>query len=125
MTLLALADLALLLLATLRLVRLVLTDDLGRRALGEPIERFLWSRARAGRLPAWFPGGMTCPFCIGFWVGALVLASLALVGGPGADGTAAVLWRYVAGALALNWIAAHVGARMGDAGYADDEDEDR
>lgn len=103
--LLFLLDLAILLLSTLRLVRLVITDDIPFGSI-----RLLLGKDRIERL------GLDCPFCCGFWIGVLGLLVLWLVGGPG---DAADWWRYAAGAFALNWLAAHIGGRLGDAGYAD------
>lgn len=135
--LLTLADLILLFGLTLRLTRLLITDDVGL-VLRYPVDRRA-ARARITRLrlPAddprrsrlavseWAERGLGCGFCAGFWVGAAALASLLWVGGPGADGTAVTVWRAVAGVFTLNWLAAHVALRAGDLGYADDDgDED-
>ena len=109
-------DITLILLATMRITRLVVFDDLGGWALREPAARW------AGDLPARarLVSGLECPWCVGFWIGAAALAALWTAGGPG---HAAEWWRYLAGAFALNWVAAHIGPRLGDAGYADyDED---
>lgn len=133
MTLIGALTLALVLGATLRLTRLVITDDMGHWWVRGPAER--WAARHDHVLPevsdierTWVPGwrtkltsGLDCPFCVGHWIGVLVLVSLALVGGPDSTSTGASVWRWVAGALTLNWIAAHIGARMGDAGYASDE----
>lgn len=123
MTLLILADLALLLGLTLRLTRLVVTDQVGEYLVRRPAEHVAAHVLHSGRTLAFTRALLSCPFCIGFWLGVAALATLAAVGGPGAEGTAAVVWRYVAGAFALNWVAAHIGARLGDAGYADDEEQ--
>lgn len=119
-----LLDLLLVLGASLRLTRFVVTDDLGGWWIRDPAER--WARVNdhygvaevitgtgwRGRLVS----GLFCPFCVGFWIGVLTLASLALAGGPG---DTAEWWRWVAGALSLNWVAAHLGARAGDANEED------
>lgn len=152
--LLTLADLALLLGFTLRLTRLVVTDDLGGWLIRTPARRWANYRERSivgpgGRglqsygdnaetraatehtltLPvdpdngprSKLVSGLDCPFCVGFWLAALAALSLVVAGGPGADGTLAVVWRLVAGVLTLNWLAAHIGSRLGDAGYAEEE----
>lgn len=103
-------DVLLLLGCTLRLTRLVITDDPGewlqRRAAGQAEtaggrrRALIWSKASEG---------LGCPWCVGFWIGVLVLVTLALEGGPG---EASVWWRYVAGAFTLNWIAAQIGSRL-------------
>lgn len=144
---LALLDVLLALGFTLRLSRLAITDDIGVWWLQHPASRWAGvapslkpigeftsvleddSGVVAGGTlyptitlqPAWrqkLVSGLTCPFCIGFWIGVLVLVSLAIAGGPG---HAWELWRWVAGAFTLNWVAAHLGSRLGDAGYAEDD----
>ncbi len=126
--LLTVIDIALLLGFTLRLIRLVVIDDLGGWLIREPAQRWVmrraeksgrdWARTKAYKLVS----GLDCPFCVGFWLAALTMASLLVAGGPGADGSLSMVWRVVAGVFTLNWVAAHVGSRLGDAGYADDED---
>lgn len=131
MTLLAVLDCLLALGLTLRLTRLVVMDDLSLWWLRGPLA--VWATRKnplpeMDTLPTGFQemrvyvpdwrgklvSGLSCPFCVGFWIGCLVLLSLWLVGGPGA---AAEPWRWVAGAFTLNWVAAHIGARAGDSGY--------
>jgi hypothetical protein len=96
-------DVALLVLATLRLTRLMTTDDLpGQWWIYGP----LYKRAHrhpARKTPWWakYLSGLTCPFCVGFWVGLAVLLSLLLVGGPG---DAPDWWRWASGAFALNYV---------------------
>ena len=120
-------DLLLVLGLTLRLTRLVITDDLGQWWIQDPVRDWVIRHADPvgdfndygwrGKLQS----GLDCPFCVGFWIGAGALASLALVGGPG---EAHDVWRYIAGAFALNWVAAHLGSRLGDAGYEDEVESD-
>lgn len=104
---------------TARLTRLIVADDLGLWWVRGPASRWAWEHDRhlgAGRV-GWRSlaiSGLSCPFCVGFWLGCLVLTSLALVGGPAAEGTPATIWRWVAGAFTLNYVVAHVGARLGD-----------
>lgn len=114
MSLILALDVVLAVLLTMRLTRVVIGDKIGLWLVRGPIA------ATANGAPLGTPKFrfwskmydlVTCPFCIGFWIGCLVLASLAAVGGPG---DAAVLWRYVAGVFALNYVAAHIGARLGD-----------
>jgi len=57
--------------------------------------------------------GLSCPWCVGFWIACLMLGVLALVGGPG---DAHEVWRYVAGWFTLNYVVAHIGPRLGDTG---------
>lgn len=53
--------------------------------------------------------GLGCPFCVGFWIGlaitiiTLLLAPLGLLG---------VIWLVLLFALTLNYIAAHIGAKI-------------
>lgn len=113
---------------TLRLTRVITQDDIGLWYVRGPVA--MWAMRHEPLSPPnitpdgflgereYVPGwrgrlslGLSCPFCIGFWVGVLVLLSLWLCGGPG---HAWDPWRWVAGAFALNWVAAHVGARAGD-----------
>lgn len=112
-------DLALAVGASARLSRLVITDDIGRWWVKEPVdramdayaEREIWASANVGqdpREPWWwkYRSGLDCPFCVGFWLGAGVLASRAVLPEK--------VWRFGAGALALNYVAAHLGSRLGD-----------
>lgn len=113
--LLALIDVLLALGCTMRLTRLITTDHLGRWWIGDPATL----RANHGRhrtLWGYIDALVHCPYCIGFWIGNIVLTSLYLTGGPG-DTTEP--WRWVTGAFTLNYVAAHIGVRLGDTG--DDE----
>lgn len=98
--------------AALRVSRLLTTDDLGLWAVREPA--FRW----AGYDPTYQPGhdhrqrlvsGLECPFCVGYWVGVGVLASLALARHTGSSHTA---WRFVAAGLTLNYVVGHVSSRI-------------
>lgn len=139
MTLLAAFTVLLALLAAMRLSRVILVDDIGLWYVRGPAS--LWAINHESSLPpipevepqhldevvdlreeeaptlGWrsrLVAGLNCPFCVGWWIGALVLLSLALVGGPDSESTAANIWRWVAGAFALNYVAAHLGSRLGD-----------
>jgi hypothetical protein len=59
--------------------------------------------------PWWwkYRSGLDCPFCVGFWIGALVLAASPLF-------ERSRLVRFVATALAFNELTGHVAARLGD-----------
>lgn len=110
--LLSVVDLLLVLGLTLRLTRLVVADDIGLWFVRGPAVRWaIYHEPRADGWRAKLQSGLSCPFCVGFWIGCLALLSLLLVGGPG---DANVVWRYVAGAFALNWIVGHIAARAGD-----------
>lgn len=122
MTSLQILDVMLALGLTLRLVRLVVTDDLGLWFIRGPLS--IWAYHKDSKTnadprfgtpvyqPRWrskLASGLECPFCVGFWIGCFVLLSLWAVGGPG---SAWEPWRWVAGAFTLNWIAAHIGSRL-------------
>lgn len=106
-------DLLLLLGFTLRLTRLVIADDLGLWTIRGPA--YLWATKHepdAGGWRAKLVSGLSCPFCVGFWIGALTVVSLLV-----AYAVPDVLlwpWRIVAGIMTLNWIVGHVAGRVGD-----------
>lgn len=112
-------DLALAVGASARLSRLVITDDLGKWWIREPVDRAMDEYA-AGELleadqqgrepqePWWwkYRSGLDCPFCVGFWLGAAVLVAHRVLPAP--------VWRFGVSALALNYVASHIGSRLGD-----------
>lgn len=112
--LLILLDLLLALGLALRATRLLTGDSLGLWWVREPAQQWALrgktAPSRKRRID--YVEGLGCPYCVGFWIGCAVLLSLALAGGPGA-GTWEP-WRWVAGAFTMNYIAAHLGARLGD-----------
>lgn len=102
--------------ATLRLTRFLIVDDLGKRLIRYMLEELLvrW-------LPAskhWLVDGLSCPFCVGFWIGAAVLALTLGVSGV-TDGSY-LIWEALLASLALNYLAAHLGSRL-DPHYDDDD----
>jgi hypothetical protein len=112
------ADLVLVVGASLRLVRLAIMDDLGRRAL---IPAEIWVRDRLPEHRQWVADGFTCPHCIGFWIGAGVVASFWLVvTGPE---WGMITWRLIAGALFLNYLVGHIVASLDMGNDEDDEEE--
>lgn len=117
------------LLATLRLTRFVTSDWLGHWWIVRPAR--VWALRRAGYLG---PGGedpddvwadidphrdesrairavtgLDCPFCVGFWIGAGVLAVSSLSRRIPALSAA---WSLSAAALALNYVAGHISSRL-------------
>jgi hypothetical protein len=112
----------LVILATARLTRFVTEDWLGHWWLVEPARR--WALARqwqSGHLPPDWEDrdqddprvrlvmGLDCPFCVGFHIGWLVMLSYVVARAvPGLM----PLWRFVMGALALNYVVAHVSSRI-------------
>lgn len=100
-------DVLLLVLATLRVSRLVTTDSIpGRWWIYAPLNRKAYRRGPQ-HLPRWaqYLDGLDCPFCVGFWIGLVGLATLILAGGPGhADDW----WRFLAAAFGMNYVVGHV-----------------
>lgn len=109
------ADLLLLLGLTMRLTRLVTTDDLGRWWFTDRVyaaaKRTDRKRMAARRSLIWerYADGLYCPYCVGFWIGVSMILVLALVGGPG---DAAEPWRWIAAPFALNVLVGHLNARL-------------
>lgn len=111
-----LTDTALVAGATARLTRLVVADDLGEWWVKAPVYTAIHRHAE--RHPGFdivkaynYAGGLSCPFCVGFWIGTGVLAVTAATSPRSLSGRA---WRFGLAALSLNYVTAHVGARLGD-----------
>ena len=116
-------DLLLILGATLRLTRLAVVDDLGVWWLQDPITR--WAVSREGSTVTYEDGsyaadpdrgwrnklaeGTTCGFCIGFWIGCLVIGSWLIASHTD---TLTFAWRIGALAFTLNYLAGHISGRM-------------
>jgi hypothetical protein len=117
-----LTDTALIVGATMRLTRLVVTDDLGQWWIKDPLDRLYHPSIDYGpdevhrevppRLVKGhrYLGGLDCPYCCGFWIGAGVIASHAIAKRVGMLGA----WRFVASAFTLNEVAAHANVWIGD-----------
>lgn len=145
---------ALVTLATLRVTRVITTDWIGAWTLRWPAEKWAdtaerrahfeeWKRMPAPRPPFehWTPAdigprtwqgklvkGLSCPFCVGFWIGGAVLLFDRIFQGPWAmaPGKGVIagnslsrqipvlgpLWLFAMAALALNYITGHIGARV-------------
>jgi hypothetical protein len=106
-------DIVLLVLATARITRLITTDNIpGNWWIYGPLYKKAAMAQAHGRTPPWskYLEGLTCPFCVGFWIGLVGVLSLWLVGGPG---DAAEWWRWLAAPFALNYVVGHV-ARLLD-----------
>jgi hypothetical protein len=117
---LSLLDGLILTVGTLRLVRFFISDDLGRRML-IPLETSL--RGWLSDTRQWVADGFICPFCIGMWIG---LGSVLLwYGADAADGGWLIAWRIVVGALALNYVVAHVVSRLDIYDDSNDPEADR
>jgi len=109
-------DAVLVLGATMRLTRLVVTDDLGRWAVRDPA--YHWAgdydpdeipEGTRQRLVS----GLDCPFCVGTWIG---FGILAVTGSTSSRSRVGRAWRFLLGGLALNEVAGHLASRLGDAG---------
>lgn len=121
----ALLDTMLLVLATLRLSRLVTGDTLGQWLI---LSR-AWRWANRYKPDSTRPGvfvqhpdgpspqrlklasGLVCPFCIGYWCGAALLVVSYFTGPLGDE---PVWWRLLVGSLALNYLVGHTASLMGD-----------
>lgn len=119
----AAGDLALVVGASLRLTRFITSDTLGEWVLVGRLRRWADEHearhlAARGETPSedhepetWQAravSGLDCPFCVGFWLGAAALASWPAVRNTRLQGP----WRFVAGALTLNYLAGHISARL-------------
>lgn len=113
-------------LAAARLTRFVTSDTLGEWLLVGRVKRWAFRREAPGEFanisddpmptPAagwgWrskLASGLDCPFCAGFWIGALVLLGEATVARLPIIGP---LWRLGVAALALNYAVGHVSKRI-------------
>jgi hypothetical protein len=88
-------DLAVDALATFRLTRLLVEDE-----IAEPIRRRVWKRfdpqeTKVGYL-------FTCPWCVSIWVGAAVVAARRVAPGPWGVGSTALALSAVTGLIATN-----------------------
>lgn len=102
-------DLPILLGASLRLTRFVVTDDLGGMLIREPVHGLA---ERHGTHEVYrLADGIDCPFCIGQWIAFGTLASYLIAKRHPATLTA---WRFVAGGLTLNHVTAHLAVRLND-----------
>jgi hypothetical protein len=101
--------------ATARLTRFVVTDDMGQWFVKDPIDAQFHPRdGRSARLPVKYHkyvAGLSCPWCIGYWSGVVVLGSYLLTRKHPRSARA---WRFIAGTLTLNYVTAHAGIRLGD-----------
>lgn len=113
-------DAVLVLGATMRLTRFVVTDTLGAWLIRDQVDAAMVryeereyeaaeNEGRDVREPWWwkYREGLECPWCVGFWIGVGVLGSYHLVGRGRA-------WQFVATALTLNEVSARLGTVLGD-----------
>lgn len=119
-------DLLLLVLSTLRLSRLVTSDQIGEWFIQEPAKRwatmadvttdyepYMGEVLRQTDNPdGWrhrLVDGLICGFCEGYWIGVVTIVVLAMLGGPG---DAPDWWRVLSGTFALSYVIGHVSARL-------------
>ena len=106
------SDAALAIGATMRLSRAVVVDDIGKWLIKQPIDKKIDEYNDRYMSPWWrkYRSALDCPFCIGFHIGWLVLASYFMCRRV----NVLPVWRFVAGALSLNHVSAHIATRIGD-----------
>lgn len=98
----SLLDVVLLVGLTARLTRLAVVDSIaeGPRILAVRIA------GRMGDRPSrWTLALLTCPYCIGFWLSAVVVGTWLAWGGT-------LAWQAVAGTFTLAYVAGHLVARL-------------
>ena len=90
-------------------------DRVKDEALEEPVHRILdrWENQLSQSEPiSWqarLVSGLSCPFCVGFWIAlGMTAATWLLAPLPGVG----VVWLLFLAALTLNYVAAHVGSRI-------------
>ena len=131
-----LSRLALVAIATVRLTRFITTDHLGEWTVTGPLKRWAARREVPERLrepleqrlaeeiergsavdnppPQWgwrskLVKGLDCPFCVGFWIGALVLLGEVVTR---RWRPLRAVWTFALGALGLNYAVGHVSSRI-------------
>lgn len=126
--------LPLVVLATLRLTRLITTDWLGEWLIVAPAKHWaveldsspqllaidydmsakdVWNLIDWTEPVGWrarLVKGLDCPFCVGFWIGLVVLNVTALV--IIAPMWVVVTWGLLLGSLALNYLTGHVSSKI-------------
>lgn len=93
--------------ATLRMTRFVTTDALSQWWFVIPANR--WAAKGERKWMAKYLDGLECGFCVGFWI-SLVMVVLFVALGP--LGSEPVWWRVLCGALALNYVTAHISSKI-------------
>jgi hypothetical protein len=111
------SDLILAVGATLRLTRFITQDWLGEWAIDAPARKWANKHDLGHPFPdavdheqGWrskLVKGLDCPFCVGFWLGVLVLGAFVLTPRPLRG-----LLRFGTGALSLNYLVGHVSHRL-------------
>ena len=122
------ARILLVVLATLRATRFITSDALGEWWIVGPAKRWAWEHegpvtsfpASDAAVPTpsaaygWrskLVKGLDCPFCVGFWLGALVLAGEALFRFTPLRVVRPV-WTFLLATAGLNYVVGHVSSRI-------------
>ena len=98
-------------LAAARLSRFVTSDKLGDWLIVQPAQE--WAEVTD---PEAYPenwkqklvSGLECPFCVGFWIGAGVLAAESLTKNTALEQP----YKFITNALALNYVVGHISSRL-------------
>ena len=126
--------LPLVVLATLRLTRLITTDWLGEWLIVAPAKHWavetandeqvitsdleegaseIWNDLDWTQVTSWrlkLVKGLDCPFCVGYWIGLVILGVTAAV--IFAPVWLVIAWGILLGSLALNYIVGHVSSKI-------------
>ncbi|QXN74811.1 hypothetical protein SEA_PHRANCESCO_19 [Microbacterium phage Phrancesco] len=121
-----LARLGMIVLATARATRFITSDHLGEWWIVGPAKRWAWRKGTHGYSPSeiavdpaptpdprsgWrakLVKGLDCPFCVGFWIGGVILLGEATIG----RSPLRPLWRFGIGMLGLNYLVGHISSRI-------------
>jgi len=103
-------DVALVTGLTMRLTRLVVSDDLGQLWLKDPVDRWLSAQETSGRAHPLrrYSEGFDCPHCVSFHAAYLSLGSYLLARRL----HLLPVWRFAAGTMSLSAVVGHVSARI-------------
>lgn len=113
-----------------RLTRFLVTEDLALWTIRKPARDWAMRRNHTAYITMgglqvqemeWrdkLVSGLDCPFCVGTWVHLGSQSIDALVPRTGPLRTA---WRVLALSQTAAYVLGHVGSRLGDAGYAEDD----
>lgn len=124
-----LARIVLIALAAMRATRFFTSDKLGEWWIVGPAKRWAWRKSGVGYSPSeigkrvdavptpphwsgWrskLVSGLDCPFCVGFWVGALILLGDVLTRRVR---PLRALYTFALGSLALNYAVGHASSRL-------------
>jgi hypothetical protein len=113
-----LSDAVLVLGSSMRLTRLITSDDIGLWFVKHPA--YKWAAENSPQPtggdewapPSWrtkLVTGLDCPHCVGYWVGVGVLGSYVVTR---KSRPLAAVWRFVAGTLTLNTLITTIGGPL-------------